>query len=428
MILKIGDPMTAATPLSAPASAARPRVLFLNRSYWPCNEATGQLLTELCEDVATDFDIRVIAGQPNQNPDGVDFRKLGSQRRRGVQIQRVFNSRFNKSSLPGRATNLLSYLFTASFAALFGKRPHMVVVETDPPLLSFLGAAMKFFHRCQLIVYLQDIYPDLAVSLGKIPDGFAVRLLRRMLFAIYRRADRVVVLSRDMRKLLMDSGVPAEKIVCIPNWVDTRKLVPTKRDNAFRKRHDLGEKFVVMYSGNLGMAQRLNDLILAAENLNDRADIEFLFVGDGVSRKPLEKLVAEKKLGNVRFLGYQPKSELSQSLSAADLHVVSLDPTIAQCLMPSKLYGILASGTAVLTIAPEETELARVVADQGLGMVVGPGNPESTAAAIRWCADHRLEVDAMGARARIVAAEQYDRATITNQFGRVLTGVLTERN
>ena len=205
------------------------RVLFVNRSYWPDAEATGQLLTELCEDLAEDgFDVRVIAGQPNCNVNSVEFRRHGWDMHGKVQVRRVRHTRFSKARFIGRALNYLTFLFSAAVAALAAPKPEVVIVETDPPLLCFVGALVRRFRGAKLVVYLQDIYPDIAVALGKLRSGKFTRWLRRAMFAMYRSADRVIVLSRDMRELLEESGVPAAKIEVIPNWVDTRALLPAR--------------------------------------------------------------------------------------------------------------------------------------------------------------------------------------------------------
>ena len=411
------------TPTS-PVSRVRPRVLFLNRSYWPDAEATGQLLTELCEDLADQFDVTVVAGQPNQNPTGCKFVRNGSQIRNNVVIRRVWHTRFPKSFLPGRAVNLLSYLFSASLAAFGVRRPDIVVVETDPPLLCLLGGLLRRCRRTKLVVYLQDIYPDLAVALGKLPQSWVTRALRKLMFGVYRRADRVVVLSRDMKQLLIDAGVPADRIQCIPNWIDTNTVYPVKQDNPFRREQDLDGQFVVMYSGNLGLCQRLETVIEAADRLRQRDDILFLFVGDGVLKPRLVEMAREKGLSNVRFLPYQPKDRIAQSLSAADLHLVPLDPRIASCLMPSKLYGILACGTPVLAIAPEDCELAELTREHDVGVVVPPGEPEALAEAILRLVDEGWDLAGMGERARRLATQSYDRKRITAQFNAMLTHVL----
>lgn len=401
----------------------RPRVLFLNRSYWPDAEATGQLLTELCEDLAAEFDVTVVAGQPNQNPAGLAFRRWGEQKRHGVSIRRVWNSRFPKRFLVGRILNLVSYLAAAWIAALRGPRPDIVVVETDPPLLCLLGAFLRWWRGAKLVIYLQDIYPDIAVALGKLPDSLPTRGLRRIMYATYRRADRVVVLSRDMERLLIGSKVPSRKISRIPNWTDTDAVIPQAENNPFRRDHGLEHRFVVMYSGNMGLCQRLDEVLQAASLLRHRDEIQFVFIGDGASRRRLEDFVACENLGNVRFLPYQAKEHLSESLSAANVHLVPLDPRVSSCLMPSKLYGILASGTPLIAIAPEKCELSELARRCRIGLVVPPGDSQALATAILWSVDHPERLEEMGIAARKLAEERFDRQKVTRRFSHMLLRV-----
>lgn len=398
----------------------RLRVLFLNRSYWPDAEATGQLLTELCEDLAIDFDVEVIAGQPNQNPANIAFRRQGLEVRHGVAIRRVFNFRFSKSKLIGRAVNLLSYLFTSTFTALWSRRPDVVVVETDPPLLCYLGILLRWRFGAKLIIYLQDIYPDVALKLGKLSNGIFYRFLRRTMHGAYRRSDRVIVLSEDMRNLLLRSRVTPEKITIVPNWVDTRSILPVKDGNLFRETLGPSGAFIVMYSGNLGLTQRLEHFLEAANLLRDESDVHFVLIGDGATKADLQTRAQQLALENVRFLGYQPKAELAASLSAADLHFVVLDPAIDECLMPSKIYGILASGTPVLVAARPDCELAQLVRTHRVGMVVDFGDSRAIAEKIAWACEHPEELAEMGRCARLLAVEQYDRQYITHRFGEVL--------
>ena len=401
-------------------SENRRRVLFLNRSYWPDAEATGQLLTELCEDLAEVFDVAVVCGQPNKNPDNAQFRRNGMEMHGGVEIHRVFNLQLPKASFVGRLINFISYMTTSCIRAMFVRRPDVVIVETDPPLLCFLGVLLRWRFRSKLIMYLQDVYPDVALKLGKLRNGVPYRILRRLMHSAYRRADRIVVLSEDMRDMLLAIGVLPERISIIPNWVDTHLVHPVKKHNAFREKYELGNDFVVMYSGNLGMSQRLEHFLEAARLLQQEKKIRFLLVGDGATKAELVAQATQQGLQNVTFLDYQPKSELAISLSAADLHFVVLDPTIAGCLMPSKIYGILASGTPMLASTIDHCELARLVREGDVGYVVAFGDPEAIAERIHWSATHRDELAEMGERARQLAVEQYDRSYITRTFGELL--------
>jgi nucleoside-diphosphate-sugar epimerase/glycosyltransferase involved in cell wall biosynthesis len=418
------DGGTSRATLADSRKTAKPSVLILNRSYWPDAEATGQLLTELCEDLAKDFEITVIAGQPNQNPAGIPYKSWGAEHHHGVTIRRVPHLKLGKRSIVGRALSMITYFVGAALTALFASRPQIVVVETDPFLLPLLGRSLQWWHRCKLVVYLQDIYPDVAIAVGKVRDGWFTRLLRRRLFAVYRHADRVIVLGEDMRAVLTDGGIPDDRITSLPNWVDTTRIYPIRLRNLFRLRERLDDKFVVMYSGNMGLCQNLDEILETAELLSDRPNIEFVMIGGGASRARLEETARDKQLSNVRFLPYQPLAELAHSLSAADLHLVPLDPRVTGCLVPSKLYGILAAGVPALVIADERCEASRVVRESDAGRVIAPGHPEQVAATIRWCADHEGERKAMGRRARRLAEREYDRRRTTGRFATLLEHVM----
>jgi glycosyltransferase involved in cell wall biosynthesis len=396
----------------------------MNRSYWPDAEATGQLLTELCEDLSASFDVTVIVGQPNDNPSGAPYRRRGTEIRHGVRIRRVWHTRFAKRFIPARIVNYLSFLWGAFWAALWVRRPEVVVVETDPPLLCAIGRMLQRYRGAKLVVYLQDIHPDIGIALGKLRNGPLTRFIRRMLLGIYRKADRVVVLSRDMREYIIAAGVDRADVVCIPNWVDTRHVRPVKIGNSFRHQHKLAGKFVVMYSGNLGLCQRLEDVIDAAECLLRQSEIQFLLVGAGSLKSQLVEQVLERGLTNVRFLPSLPKSRLAESLSAADVHLVPLDPRVSSLLMPSKFYGVLASGTPLVAIAPVDCELAELTRAHRVGVVSSPGDPERLAATIESLAGQRGQLREMGALARRLAEDRYDRTTATARFELALRDVL----
>ena len=397
---------------------------MLNRSYWPDVEATGQLLSELCEDLAASFSVTVVAGQPNANPSEECFHRIGNSKRNGVDIHRVMHTQWSKQSMPGRVVNLLSYLATATIHSLFLPRPAVIVVETDPPLLSWVGYLLKLRFRCPLILCLQDIYPDVAVAVGKLSDGWTARCVRKTMAWFQRRADRVIVLSDDMKRHVRRTGIAADKVHCIANWADTGALNPQQQPNSFRLQHGLADRFVVMYSGNLGLTQRLEHVLMAARQLQGLQDVAFVFVGNGVRRNDLEKQTLQLNLTNVQFLDYQPKECLVDSLSAADVHLVPLAPELAGLLMPSKLYGILAVGRSVIAMADPSCELSRIVNGNRIGLVVEPSNAVALADALRWCASHRDQVNAMGQRARRLSVNQFDRRISTNAYRELITSVV----
>ncbi|QDT55855.1 putative glycosyl transferase [Caulifigura coniformis] len=362
---------------SAAAPATRARLLFINRSYWPDTEATGQLLTELCEDLAStgEFDVHVLCGQPNHVSIKGEQVDQDAVHHCGVTIHRARHLQFAKKSMAGKLLNLMSFTVAAWRTSARLPRPDIVVTETDPFFVGLLGRRLQKRLGCRFIAYLQDIYPDIAVACGKAREGFLIGRLRSALFGAYSKADRVVVLSRDMKRRCIANGVSDDRIEIIPNWSDVTALYPVKVNNAFRKEHGLEGKVVVMYSGNMGVPHLLEPILDAAEGLAGDESVVFYFVGGGVQKETLQASAERRRLSNVKFLPYQPKASLSQSLSAADIQIVSVKPGVISCLMPSKVYGVLAAGCAVLGIAPPDSELGEMIVEFRFGKVCDPASP-----------------------------------------------------
>jgi len=402
-------------------------VLFLNRSYWPDVEATGQLLTELCEELSSSFDVRVLAGQPNAIR-GIE----GDQEKHwqtatshnGVRIHRANHWQLSKHRMLLKGLNYLSFISATRRALRVIERPDVVVFETDPFLLPFEAARLQRRTGCRMVGYLQDIYPDVAVALGKIPNHWAIRRLRAALFSVYRSCDRMVVLSEDMRRLLIAGGVAPERIDLVPNWSDPDVVFSVTGTNLFRQRHGLENRFVVMYSGNLGLTQRLEEFVVAASLLTDLPQVVFAFVGQGSQQAQLQKMVQDRRLTNIQFFDYQPKAELAHSLSAADLHLVPLTKELSQCLMPSKLYAILAVGRPYLTNAVPESELYQITTQHQVGITVEPGSPAAIASAIRGAVADLPTLQRMGQKARELAVNQFTRQKSVEKFTQVLKAAI----
>lgn len=399
------------------------RVLFINRSYWPDVEATGQLLTELCEDLSKEgFAVSVLAGQPNHVTDAQQaFHRSGVQRRNGVDIYRVRHTKFNKSSMFGKAMNLLSFTAAATWQSFFIPRHEVVVVESDPFLLAILGGWIKRWRESRLVVYVQDVYPDVAVQIGKVNEGSIItRLTRSLMSTAYERADCVITLGNCMKRRLVERGVSPTKIRVIPNWADTRRIYPIKEDNPFRQEQDVNDKFVVMHSGNMGLTQELDQILDVADRLRDNSHIVFMLIGDGAMRPRLQQQAQARKLENVRFLPYQPRENLAKTLSAADLHFVSMHPRVGGCLVPSKFYGIIASGSPVLAVVPSDADQHQLVQQHNIGFVATPGDVQGITQILADCASGQYDLQAMGQNARELAESQFDRSNSVLNFGKLL--------
>ncbi|HWJ41009.1 MAG TPA: glycosyltransferase family 4 protein [Candidatus Limnocylindrales bacterium] len=402
----------------------RTRVLFLNRSFWPDREATGQFLTELCDDLSIDHEVTVVAGPSYHTEDGNTggFRLWSRERRGKVTIIRTWGTRFSKSNLAGRLVNLGTYYLLAAIVAYRLPRPDVIVAETDPPLLGALAAVLKRRWGCRLVYNVRDLYPDIAEVTDGVRSPFLLDLLRRGNDYAYERADLIVTLGRDMARRIVDKGVPTEKVVVVPDWVDCGRIGPLA-SNPFRR--SFGNKFVVMYSGNIGLSQQLELVLEAAGRLRDDDRILFALIGEGARKNWLEERARAMGLNNVRFLPYQPLENLGESLSAADLHLIPLAPGVAGCLVPSKIYGILAAGRPFIAMMEDSAEVAQIARDNAVGFVVRPGDVDALVGAIREGVDAPERLRQMGLRARRLAELRFDRIKVTSMFGAMLAGVAT---
>jgi len=223
-----------------------------------------------------------------------------------------------------------------------------------------------------------------------------------------------------MRRRLEEKGARSDRISVIPNWVDTRRLQPQPRNNPWAREHDLDGKFVVMHSGNVGHAQNLDALVRAGTFLRDLEDLRIVVIGGGARRDELKLLARLLQVDQMRFMGYQPRDVLPESLSSADLHVVGLARGLAGYVVPSRLYGILSVARPVVVAADPESETAQVVRRADCGIVVPPGRPELLAQAIRRAYDGELDLEELGRRGREYVVETADRAVAVERYRSVL--------
>ncbi|MBW2528796.1 MAG: glycosyltransferase family 4 protein, partial [Deltaproteobacteria bacterium] len=357
------------------------RVLAVNQFYAPDISATSQLLTQLCTDlVGQGLDVGVIASRARYL--GGD--KLGARERlEGVDVVRPWSSSLGKGRMVHRLTDYLSFWVGAVAQAAAIRRPDVILALSTPPMIAFGAALVAKARGIPLVTWVQDVYPDVAVAFGLFsehhPASMALGALGRVAHGISCRS---VVLSEGMARRVLAQGQRPERVRVIANWADGRAIRPVRsEDNSFRAAHDLQGRFVVLYSGNLGVGHDVATLIEAARLLEpSHPEVLLLFIGQGGRRQEAERLAAG--CSNVRFLPYQPVETLAQSLSAGDVHVASLREDLAGLLVPSKLYGVMAAGRPLLYVGPEECEVARVVRDHDIGWTGRPGRAAELARAI----------------------------------------------
>ena len=316
--------------------------------------STAQHLTDLASELAArGHDVTVLTGDRGYDDPRVRFPR--HERWNDVNVIRVSSLSLGKQSKWRRALGFASFLASCGFRLLTLPRFDVVLALTSPPLISFLATVFVKLKGGRFCFWVMDLNPDEAIAAGWLrPDSPLARLLQSMLRYSFMNADRTIVLDRFMKERLLAKGANAERIAIVPPWShDDAVAYSAPGREAFRHRHGLTDKFVVMYSGNHSPCHPLDTLLNAAIELKTRDDIVFCFVGGGSEHARVRDFAARHQLENVTCLPYQPLDQLSSSLSAADMHVVIMGEAFVGIVHPCKVYNIMSVGAPILYIGPE---------------------------------------------------------------------------
>jgi glycosyltransferase involved in cell wall biosynthesis len=344
------------------------KILLLNQAFYPDLVSTGQHLSELAVALAErGHQVTVIAGRrAYDNPE-----KIFPAREtwRGIQIFRVYSTRFGKAAKWRRAADFASFIMFCCARLLLLPRQDVVVALTTPPLISFIGAWRAKFWRAKFCYWVMDLNPDEAIAAGWLrADSFIGKILERMSRFSLNQADRIIALDRFMSDRIAAKGISQEKIAVIPPWShDNDVRFDSAGREHFRKLHGLDGKFVVMYSGNHSPVHPLDTVMQAAERLKNDPGIVFCFIGGGSEFARVKKWAVETKNSQVLCLPYQPLDKLSASMSAADAHLVVLGEAMLGTVHPCKIYNILAVGAPVIYIGPQPSHVSEVLDRLGDG-------------------------------------------------------------
>ena len=397
------------------------KVCVFNRSYWPDDGATGQLLAQLCEDLVArhGMEVTVVCGE-RPGDGGRGFGLVRRETRNGVEILRARGTTFDKSRFAGRVVNYLSYFFSAWVAGRRTARPDVVVALTDPPIIGLAALYAARRAGARFVYVCQDLFPEVT----RLMENFRSRLmdaaLERVGRALVARADRIVAVGETMRDRLVEGkGADPARVTVIHNWADCAAIIPRPKDNAFARAHGLVEPFVVMHSGNLGLSQNLDTFVDAAARLRGEPGIEWVLMGGGARQAALAARVSELGLERVRFLPRQPEEGLADAFGSADMFVIGLRQGLAGCIVPSKLYGILAAGRPYVAAVEPACEVANITFKHDCGLLAPPGDAAVLASRVLELYRDRELCRHLGANARR-AAESFDRPGQVDAYARIL--------
>lgn len=350
-------------------SGSSVRILLLNQTFYPDVVSTAQHLSDLALGlVARGHEVTVVASRRGYDAPQCRFER--NEVWRGVRIVRVGSTGFGKGARWRRAADFSSFLLACAARVMRLPRQDVIVALTSPPLIGSLGAHLARMHRSRFVYWVMDLNPDEAIAAGWLRRGSVVaRLLEKLSRLTFERADQVVALDRFMQERIVFKGVSREKVVVIPPWSHDAEVGWNEAGRArFRKLHGLGDKFVVMHSGNHSPCHPLDTLLAAAERLRSDERVSFCFVGGGSEFQKVEHWTQRTAQRNVLCLPYQSLGDLSASLSAADLHVVVMGERFVGLVHPCKIYNALRIGVPILYIGPEASHITEL-ANESCGRI-----------------------------------------------------------
>jgi colanic acid biosynthesis glycosyl transferase WcaI len=412
-------------PEAIPLSKSALRVWALSELYYPEVTSTGYFITGAAEGLAQSCNVSVICGQPSYQQRGM--RAPARELRNSVDIYRCWSTTLDKDKVGYRLLNLLTISGSVFVKALLHvRRGDIVISVTNPPLLPYLAAVACKVRGGRFILLVHDVYPEVLTRLKILRVGsLADRMLSRTCRWLYRAAEKIVVLGRDMRDLVeskLDED-PA-RIVVIPNWGDTDSIRPAPvSGNRLLQNMGLSNKFVVQYCGNIGRTHGIEEILAAAELLSHDRSIHFLLIGWGAKKEWAIQRQAERDLRNVTILDPLPPEDLCDGLNACSVSIISLTRGMAGISVPSRTYNVLASGKPILAVCDPDAELASVVREERVGWVIPPGRPEAIAASLLEAKASPALLIQMGRRARLAAQSKYTMSKVVEQYKTVIEGM-----
>lgn len=338
------------------------KVLLLNQCFYPDVVSTAQHLTDLATGLAEQgHSVTIIASSRGYDNPSVRFPKR--EKWKNIEIIRLPTLGLGKKARWRRALDFASFMFSCVIRLLMLPRYELVLAMTSPPLISFLGALFVRLKGGALVFWVMDLNPDEAIAAGWLSEkSLVARFFNSLLVYSLRRASKIVVLDRFMKRRICSKGIAEDKLVVIPPWSHDDAIRYEREGRAdFRAREGLADKYVVMYSGNHSPCHPLDTLLEAARRLAPQPEIVFCFVGGGSEFDKVQSYAARHELANIICLPYQPLDKLAASLSAADLHVVVMGDAYAGIVHPCKIYNILRIGTPFLYIGPGQSHVVDIL-------------------------------------------------------------------
>lgn len=387
------------------------RIILANRYFHPDQSATSRMVSSLAFSLASDgVEVHVITGRQYHNRN--DERLPANETIDGVHVHRLWTTGFGRGKLAGRSIDYATFhLSAAVWWAKHARKDDICVICTDPPLLAITSALPIRLRGAKLGNWVMDLFPETAIELGLLrPNAISTKIALALRDWSMRHAALTICPIDGMARYLAQKGFDRNRLSVVHHWSDKNEIQPiAPASNALRRKWGMSHRFVIGYSGNFGRAHDFTTMLDAASKLDGMKSIAFLLVGEGQQKAYVEAEIIKRGLNNVFMQPFQPVERLSESLGAANVHLVSLKPELEHCIVPSKFYGILAAGRPTIFIGDPDGEIGTTIRTFECGIAVRPGDVDGLVKAILRLKRSLVHRTAMGNNARYLMETAYSR-------------------
>jgi glycosyltransferase involved in cell wall biosynthesis len=404
------------------------KVGMITLYFYPDKASTANLLTDLAVGLKEKgCDVKVYTGYPSY----WDTKSKASKKENynGVDIYRVFNTQFDSRKKFGMICNGISFCISVFWKLLLSNEDRIFLMVTTPPFLPYLGYILNMLRGRNYSIIVHDIHPDIAIKIGYMKEGILAKIWDKTYSRVYEKSVRIIVLGQCMAEVIKEKiqKESYQKIKVIQNWEDENFIIPlNKAENWFSKKHNLIDKFVVLYSGNMGQHHDLEHILKAAGYLKNEK-IKFLFIGEGVQKEKLVKRAKTMDVDTIEFLAFQPKENLPYSMTCGDVIIVSQEEGTEGLCVSCKFYTAMAAGRPILAIIGEDSEIGGVVRKYNCGVVVNNGDAQGVAEALLKLQKDKKLCSMMGANARRVLEVNFTKSHAISKYYEVIKNIAMER-
>lgn len=380
---------------------------FLSQFYWPVENSTGHIMTRIIDTFTSKYKANIIT---------VGHQGI-TERNSNICAIRIKDIKLNKNILFQRLLKLFFISLKMTMTILYlAKKKDVVVTVTNPAPILFFLACIKRIRKIKLIIIVHDVFPENLIVAGIIRQKSILYAIVKKIFDwAYNQADFLIACGRDMQKTIQKKVKYKDKVIFISNFDDTDILYPiNKRENQIIKNLQISDKLIVLFAGNIGRMQNIDNLIKTAKLLKDETSIIFLFIGEGAHQDKIKSYVSNHK--NVLLLPAMKKEEALLFLNAGDIGITSLLPNIMGAGVPCKTYSYMATGKPIIAVMDQDCEVAMMIQEENNGWIVEPDNPEQLASLLKYLKNNPELIMKKGEISCNLSKTKYAVENITNKY------------